>query len=1144
MTASPLSLPPRLCRLCLTRLPRWGVPPSVSPVSSPAISLTLLTLAVLLAAAGRGLAADSQPAAAPPLPPTIADASEEAERSMLGIRLPADWRIELFAAEPDVANIVAFDIDHRGRFYVCETFRQNRGVTDNREHDQRWLLADLAASTVQDRIDYHKRLLGEAAATYAQHDDRIRRLEDTTGDGRADRSVVLADGFHRLEEGTGAGVLVRGESVFYTCIPRLWRLVDEDDDGQADARHVLSEGYGVRVAFRGHDLHGLTLGPDGRLYFSIGDRGYHVTADNGRVLADPASGAVFRCEIDGSGLEVFCGGLRNPQELAFNDLGDLFTVDNNSDSGDQARIVHLLEDGDSGWRMHYQYLPDRGPFNRQRLWEPLHDDQPAHIVPPVANLTDGPSGLAYYPGTGFGETLKDAFLICDFRGGASNSGIRSFWLKPNGAFYALERHDQPIWSVLATDVAFGPDGAIYLSDWVDGWNGTGKGRIYRVTAAGHPDDPMVAEVSRWLAGDWKSHDAPTLRSLLDHPDRRVRLEAQWALADRGDLDTLLAVAGDRDLAMLGRLHALWGADQIARRDRESVSTVFAAVRPLLKDPQAEIRAAAAKTLGERGDAEAVPALIDRIDDPSPRVRYFAMRAASRLAAGEAEPAVIEQLVRHDNRDPAIRHAATRYLASVLKSDRLESLQAHASEPVRRAAVAALRSQASERVATFLNDPNPRVRLEAAVAIHDVPIPAATEPLANRLAEPPHDAEDSLLLRRALNAAYRLGTEKSAADLAAFAADLTAPEPLRLEALTMLGEWSPDDPRNRVTGHFDPIPTRPIGPAVAALTPRIDELMASQETIRERTIEVAATLGIRKIVPQLVKRVNDPQQRARVRAAALRGLTQMSPEDAVNAARKIHEQWPPELSRAALQTLARHDAARSVGRVIQGTRSVSLSVRQTAWDALARVDHPEARAAIRDAAGEYLAGTLDADVELNVLEAVQAAGADDLRGAIARHRQDLAQRDPLAPWLAALRGGDPATGRRIFFEKTELSCVRCHQVEGTGGNVGPDLTGIAEKRDLRYLLESICLPDAAIAEGYETAVIVDEDGRVTSGIVRGDDGDVVELLQADGTTVLIDPAEIVERKRGPSAMPGDLVRLMSDRELRDLVAYLASLKSSR
>ena len=198
--------------------------------------------------------------------------------------------------------------------------------------------------------------------TYAQHDDRIRRLDDVDGDGAADKSYLVANGFNRLEEGTGAGVLVRGSDIYYTNIPKLWKLVDKDDDGAADERIALSNGYGVRVAFRGHDMHGLVVGPDGRLYFSIGDRGYHVTTADGRVLANPESGAVFRCELDGTGLEVFATGLRNPQELAFNDVGDLFSVDNNSDSGDQARIVHILEGGDTGWRMHYQYLPDRGTF--------------------------------------------------------------------------------------------------------------------------------------------------------------------------------------------------------------------------------------------------------------------------------------------------------------------------------------------------------------------------------------------------------------------------------------------------------------------------------------------------------------------------------------------------------------------------------------------------------------------------------------------------------------------------------------------------------------------------------------------------------------------------------------------------------------
>ena len=139
-----------------------------------------------------------------PLPPEIAQASQEPIEAMAAIRIPDGWTISLWAAEPDVANVVAFDIDRQGHLYACETFRQNRGVTDNRGHDQQWLMADLTSKTVQDRIDYHKRLLGEAAVTYTQHDDRIRRLSDSDGDGRADTSVVLASGFHRLEEGTDA----------------------------------------------------------------------------------------------------------------------------------------------------------------------------------------------------------------------------------------------------------------------------------------------------------------------------------------------------------------------------------------------------------------------------------------------------------------------------------------------------------------------------------------------------------------------------------------------------------------------------------------------------------------------------------------------------------------------------------------------------------------------------------------------------------------------------------------------------------------------------------------------------------------------------------------------------------------------------
>ncbi len=126
---------------------------------------------------GSAVAAVAQEVPAGPQEPQIAQASAEAERAIARFRLPPGWQGHVFAAEPQVANPVAFALDHAGRVYVCESFRQNQGVTDNRGHDERWLNADLAAQTVADRIRYHRELLGAAAADYTKHDDRLRLLE-------------------------------------------------------------------------------------------------------------------------------------------------------------------------------------------------------------------------------------------------------------------------------------------------------------------------------------------------------------------------------------------------------------------------------------------------------------------------------------------------------------------------------------------------------------------------------------------------------------------------------------------------------------------------------------------------------------------------------------------------------------------------------------------------------------------------------------------------------------------------------------------------------------------------------------------------------------------------------------------------------
>src|SRR5204863_38234 len=127
------------------------------------------------------------------------------------------------------------------------------------------------------------------------------------------------------------------------------------------------------------------------LYFSIGDRGANVKTE-GHSLRMEDNGGVFRCNLDGSELEIFATGLRNPQGLTFDSYGNLFTGDNNSDSGDKARWTYIVEGGDCGWRIGYQYMekPSRGPFNSEKIWELRCPEQPAHIVPPIAHITAGP----------------------------------------------------------------------------------------------------------------------------------------------------------------------------------------------------------------------------------------------------------------------------------------------------------------------------------------------------------------------------------------------------------------------------------------------------------------------------------------------------------------------------------------------------------------------------------------------------------------------------------------------------------------------------------------------------------------------------------------------------------------------------------
>src|SRR5687768_7130928 len=186
-------------------------------------------------------------------PPKVAEASNEGELTMKRFELPAGFKVELIAAEPHLANPVAFVIDHQGRFWVAETFRLHAGVTDIRGKNT-WLDEDLASRTVEDRISMMKRHEGENFAKYELNSERLKLLLDTDRDGKVDKSTVFADGFNSAADGIASGVLARDGKVWFANIPNLWSLTDRNGDGLADERKSLHYGYGVRVGFLGHEI--------------------------------------------------------------------------------------------------------------------------------------------------------------------------------------------------------------------------------------------------------------------------------------------------------------------------------------------------------------------------------------------------------------------------------------------------------------------------------------------------------------------------------------------------------------------------------------------------------------------------------------------------------------------------------------------------------------------------------------------------------------------------------------------------------------------------------------------------------------------------------------------------------------------------
>ncbi len=1043
-----------------------------------------------------------------------------------GFSLASGLEIGLFAAEPELTNPVALAVDDRGRVLVVETHRYLRSVFDVVTYQTDWLPADLGLRTVADRREFLLQRMSADPGVLTADAEIVRRIEDVDGDGRGETSRVLAQAWNAPECGPIAGVLPIGEDVWVTCIPELAVL---RGGGQPEPVHT---GFGVHVGVSGHDLHGLALGLDGRLYFSLGDRGAHVvTADRGTIDL-PDTGVVFRCELDGSALEVFAVGLRNPQELAFDAHGNLFTADNDTAGDDRSRLLHVVAGGDYGWRCSYQHMPGFGPWVQEELWR----GNAGGVLPHAGYVAQGPSGLTFDVGHGLDERYRGCFFVCDFPG-----GVTAFRVEADGATFRATERERLIWNLWPTDVDFGPDGALYVSDWVAGWGQPLKGRIWRVSGQSAPIAAAPIELA--------SSATDAVAGLLEHVDRRVRTRAHLELVQRADgLDALRARARD-GVSSLARLHAVFGLGIAARRGAGGVPD---ALRAALRDPALEVRAAAARVLGECGANADVPSLLETLSDSSARVAAEGALALARLGrrdplgwmgrslepieSGDAasiarvEEALLRLIGERCAEDPYLTHAATLGLLAWCSDERLGSFAAHPDQGVQRAALTALRRARSVEVARFLSGP---LRADAARAIHDEPIAAARDALAAYDSDP-----DPVVARRALTARFQRRQDADAVALAQAAAERA--EVVGRHALSLLAQWREPGPLDPVVGLWRPLPTASSAAACAALAPFRESLLRGP--LAAETL--AALLALRDVgsLEVVLGLARAPQRPAALRAQASDVWTALSgnalPEDlgaawlasdevALRQIALRHADPNEPAVQALLIPLARDErnpglAATALARLITGPRAVSEPLLLEGLEAYAeRGEHPLA---------------------LELVAAAESLGGEALTGALATVAASEAE---LGRYRRALVGGDPVAGRAIFAEKTALECLRCHasaRPDDPEGKVGPSLADIGARLDGRTLLEAILMPDARIAEGYGTVIVALQDGTLNTGVPVEEDDEWLTLRTAEGELLDIEKSDIRARKAGQSAMPAGLADRMELRELRDLLAYLRSLRA--
>lgn len=977
------------------------------------------------------------------------------EEERMGFKLPPGFEIELYASEPDIGKPINIAFDAKGRMWVSQSYEY-------------------------------------PFAAKGTGKDRISILEDTDGDGRADKFTHFTDTMN-----IPIGILPYRDGAIAYSIPNVYRFADSDGDGKADQSTVLLG------PFQHKDTHGMVnnfaWGFDGWVHADHGftNKSTIAGADGDSITME--SGNTFRFRPDGSRVEQTTYGRVNPFGLAFDELGYLYSVDCHS-----SPVYQLIRGADYP---HFGKRPEGIGF--------------APDTKPHGEESTALAGMAYYSGDAFPEEFQKNLFIGD----VVTCRVHRYTFDFNGSTPSAKAAEDLVLSedpwFRPVDVKVGPDGALYIADFYNSIIGHYevaldhpardriRGRIWRITYKGQSDK----------VNDWTNAPLQELLAGFGHSNLKVRLKIANEIVERMGqeaVDPIKNLLDAPDLDAQRYVHALWVLHRLDALDEQAIRRAAAHEDPM-------IRIHTMRVLTEMKPSSAVyyDLASQALSDPDPHVQ----RAAVEALANYPQIETINQLVEFRNSIPD-------YDTHLLYTTRLCLRNLLRHEPLIKEVVA---TQWNGQQAATLAD-----------VITGVELPQAGTFLFGYLQE--HTIADQQISRflehtarfipevrlKSVIAASR-NTYGSAlqSSYSAFTAIRQGIFQRGLNESAYLSSWGEALTRDLLAKYYP----ESAGAGSAKET--------DSDISRQRfAVEYVGHARLQSLSNYLERAIRAESTDRNVKISAIRSLLQLDHEKHAALAGAILQSDSSDLElRKQVAVVMGEFPGNKVRLILSSVPNAPAALQTEIVKSLAKTPQGISLIFEKVENGEIFPRTLlDPQVKqsLSDLTSAQQQKYEELTADIppvSEEKQALLWARMVNFNKASKHDSMAVAGQKLFVQH----CAPCHQLNGEGGMIGPQLTGIGNWGP-NALAEKILDPNRNVSESFRNYIIKTRDGKTLTGLFRREEGETLVFADVTGKEFSIARSNIAEQTASEfTLMPGNFGEILSQEEFDKLLSYLLKQK---